>query len=315
MSEKPLVSVCVPAYNCELFIEQTISGICEQTYLNIEIIIVNDGSTDRTTEIIERFKDERITVVNTSNGGASKARNIAFEHSVGDLIIFFDGDDYIESDFITKQVELIITHKNSVVLSAWGRFYENNINTFVEEHTPKKSMLFNEWIQFYWYNCNPMTNPGRAIIPRATVLKVGLWNEELSLNDDLEFFTRIFLNSEKIIFNTKSKFYYRSGIKGLSSKIGNEAYRSLYESVIQSINAVISFYGKDKKIMLGCANMLQSFIYLTYPQQKYLLKKANDKINDLTKPTYKFQAGGFTEILVYTFGWKLTKRIKSILGA
>lgn len=315
MSEKPLVSVCVPAYNCELFIEQMLSCLCVQTYTNIEIIIVNDGSTDQTGAIIERYNDKRVTLINSANGGASKARNIAFEHSKGEFIIFFDGDDYIEPDFIKKQVELVITDINSVVLSAWGRFYNNDINTFVEERTPKENMLFSEWIQFYWYNCNPMTNPGRAIISRATVLKAGLWNEDLSLNDDLEFFTRIFLNSEKIIFNAEAKFYYRSGIKGLSSKIGKEAYKSLYKSVIQSINAVISFYGKDKKIMLGCANMLQSFIYLTYPQYQDLLKEANNKIDNLIKPTYKFEAGGFTKILVDKVGWKLTKRIKSILGA
>lgn len=105
----PKISVIVPAYNIELYIGKCIDSLVAQTLRNIEIIIINDGSTDKTEQIIkekiEQYKDERIILYTKENGGQSDARNFGISKANGEYIAFIDGDDYIESDMLLKMYE------------------------------------------------------------------------------------------------------------------------------------------------------------------------------------------------------------------
>jgi len=309
----PLVSVCIPAYNCSGFLQKTLDCLCRQSHGHLEIIIVNDGSTDDTLAIAKGYNDIRIIVVDTMNGGAAKARNIAYQHATGDYIIFFDADDYVPTDFIQQQLNAINQRNNVVALAAWGRFYNDDTSTYKPEPLPAQDMLFSEWINYYWYNCNPMTNPGRVIIPAAIIEKAGLWNESLSLNDDLEFFTRIFLQAEKIIFNPAAKFYYRSGVNGLSAIKGFDAYQSLYNSISLSVQHVLAGINNERQLLKSCANMWQLFIYDSYPLYPELLEKAQLNINALGSSDLKYHSGRMTNILSRLLGWKAAKKIRSLL--
>lgn len=313
-ANQPLVSVCIPAYNCEKYIQETLGALCAQNYSNLELIVVNDGSTDHTLALAKQVNDNRLRIVNIPNGGAAKARNTAYQHAKGEYIIFFDADDYIQPDFISRQIDRLNNRTDVVVLSGWGRFYNDDLGTFKADDTPDGEITFKEWINLYWYNCNPMTNPGRALIPAAIIEKAGVWNETLSLNDDLEFFTRIFLNSRSIVFNNDAIFYYRSGISGLSGKTGDEADKSLYQSIRLSVSKVISEYGHDASILKSCANMWQSYIYIIYPNQPGLMSAAQQEIDQFGGSSYKFSAGGITKIMASLIGWKATKQLKIILG-
>jgi len=313
MHPHPLVSICIPAYNCENYIIETLSCITQQTYQNLEIIVVNDGSTDNTLVRAKEITDNRIKIIDVSNGGASKARNIAYKNAGGNYIIFFDADDYILPNFIEEQVKQINNNTDIVVFADWGRFYDDDVNTLVPEYNTHNQLTFKEWIATYWYNCNPMTNPGRAIIPRGLIEKAGLWNEQLSLNDDLEFFTRICLKTNKLVFNHNALLYYRSGVGGLSGQKSNEAYQSLYKSIKLSINLVLQIAGSDFKIRQSCANLLQGFIYEVYPYQRKLTCEALKQITELAKPNLNFIAGGITSYLVPVLGWKLVKWLKLFL--
>ena len=98
------ISVIVPVYNSEKYIEKCIESIINQTYRNIEIIFINDGSTDESLNIIHKYKklDNRIKVINQSNSGVSAARNKGIKNSIGDYITFVDSDDHIDSKMIDK---------------------------------------------------------------------------------------------------------------------------------------------------------------------------------------------------------------------
>ena len=309
----PLISICIPAFNCEEYISQTLDCLCGQTYPNLEFIVADDGSSDATLRIVSAYKDHRIKILSLPNNGAASARNCAFKESLGDYIIFFDADDYIKPDFIWQQFYRIMETEETVVVAAWGRFYNGDINACVPEEMADEVITFKDWIKRYWYYCNPMTNPGRVLIPRKTIIKAGLWDERLTLNDDLEFFTRVFLNTQRIILNTSAMFYYRSGISGLSALKNEEAYSSLLQSILLSIHACLSHY-RDNTLHLSYANMLQSYIYLSYPAQKHLIASAKHQISRLAKPNLKFQSSGYTKYLVFFLGWRATKRIKMILN-
>ena len=108
MDEK-LVSVIIPAYNIEDYIGRCLDSIISQTYKNLEIIVVDDGSRDYTGEILDNYakKDRRIKVIHKENGGVSSARNKGIEAAEGDYIGFIDGDDLIEPEMYKTLVDLL----------------------------------------------------------------------------------------------------------------------------------------------------------------------------------------------------------------
>lgn len=98
------ISIIVPVYNIEKYVERCITSLVRQTYSNIEIIIVNDGSTDTSREKIQHFNDDRIVIINKENGGLSSARNAGLEVYTGDYVLFVDGDDYLDKDALEKLI-------------------------------------------------------------------------------------------------------------------------------------------------------------------------------------------------------------------
>lgn len=92
------VSIIVPVYNSEKFLPQNIDSIIRQTHKSLEIIFINDGSSDKSLDILEEYskKDNRIKIISIENSGPAKARNIGIDHATGKYICFFDSDDYIE---------------------------------------------------------------------------------------------------------------------------------------------------------------------------------------------------------------------------
>lgn len=99
-----LISIIVPVYNVEQLLERCVESICSQTYENIEIILVDDGSTDKSGELCDEYakKDSRIKVIHKTNGGLSDARNAGLEIAMGDYVSFIDSDDWIEKEFHEK---------------------------------------------------------------------------------------------------------------------------------------------------------------------------------------------------------------------
>ena len=309
--EVPMISICIPAYNCDNYIVNTLDCLCAQTYRNIEIIIVDDGSSDGTFEIAEKYPDPRIKLFSFENGGAAVARNRAYMAASGTYILFFDADDYIGPTFLSEQFQRIADKNGAIVISAWGRFYNDDLQTFLLTEVKDEIITFKDWIKTYWYRADPMTNPGRILIPRHLIEEAGLWNETLTLNDDLEFYTRIFLRAKEIIINKNAIFYYRSGVSGLSSQKSAEAHQSLFHSISLSIRACLAHYKSDPSLYQSYANMLQSFIYLSYPHHRSLIALAEKDMKELVPADLEFQASGYTKIFVHLLGWKNTKIIKN----
>lgn len=106
--DKPLVSIIVPIYNVEKYLSACMESIVNQTYSNIEIILVNDGSTDKSFEIANQFLNQcdNVILINQSNKGVSVARNKGLEIAKGEWIVFVDSDDIISLDFMICQIKL-----------------------------------------------------------------------------------------------------------------------------------------------------------------------------------------------------------------
>ena len=106
----PLVSVMMPAYNAEKYIEQAIHSLQAQTYSNWELIVVNDGSTDRTVELLEQILDQRIHLFHQPNAGEASARKTALAHMGGEIITFLDPDDLYLPEHLSVIVQYFIDH-------------------------------------------------------------------------------------------------------------------------------------------------------------------------------------------------------------
>jgi glycosyltransferase involved in cell wall biosynthesis len=105
----PLITIIVPMYNVELYIERCISSIQEQTYRNIEILLVDDGSPDKSGQLADEKarSDARTKVFHVKNGGVSAARNLGIQHSTGEFVVFVDGDDYLAPDYVDYMYGLV----------------------------------------------------------------------------------------------------------------------------------------------------------------------------------------------------------------
>ena len=115
------ISIIIPAYNVEAYIEKCINSVINQTYDDIEVIIINDGSTDNTAEIIEKYSkiDNRIKIVNKYNSGVSDSRNVGIEMFTGDYVFFLDSDDWVEKDYIIKAVDVLEKNNIDILFNGW----------------------------------------------------------------------------------------------------------------------------------------------------------------------------------------------------
>lgn len=122
-----LISVIVPIFNVEKYLEKCVTSICKNTYKNIEIILVDDGSTDKCGQMCEKYikKDSRIKVIHKENGGLSSARNAGIEVAKGDYYLFIDSDDYIDIEMIEYLVKAAEKYQSQVISGGYERIDEN----------------------------------------------------------------------------------------------------------------------------------------------------------------------------------------------
>jgi glycosyltransferase involved in cell wall biosynthesis len=307
-----LVSICMPAYNCANYIEAAIKSVLSQTYAHLELIVVNDGSTDETQIVIEKYiNDSRVKLINQNNSGASKARNVAFSNAKGKYIKFLDGDDVISNEMVEVQVRSGEKNQDCIISSKWGRFFNDDyISVKINQDNLKKITDGRLWLIESWKDGRSMTQPGIFLIPKHIVQKSGLWDEELTLIDDLDFFTRVILNSKNVVFEEDALLYYRSGINlSLSNRKSPEAILSAYKSIDKATGYLLNAI-TDKDAKEACANVWQGFIYSFYPQCPELIFKAEKKIESLNGSTISYEGGRITKIFANFFGWKLIQRLK-----
>ena len=210
----PLVSVIIPLYNAEKHIKKCILSLYNQTYSNIEIIVVNDGSTDNSLSILSQInKNGEIKIISQKNKGASAARNKGLSIAKGSYIQFLDADDNLPVNKIENQIKILRTYNfNPLILSfcAWNHpLY--NIDTTIFHHYENPIELLCDF-----FKKGTMLPLHSYLTPKTIANMAGLWNETLTRNDDGEWFARVISNSQKIIFCKNSTVYYNDNPNSLS---------------------------------------------------------------------------------------------------
>ncbi|MFC0514567.1 glycosyltransferase family 2 protein [Mucilaginibacter angelicae] len=313
--DKPLISICMPAFNAGAHILQTVYSVIGQTYEHWELIIIDDGSTDDTAQKLSSLADERIIIRRQENLGQCAACNEAFHLSKGNLIKFMDADDLLSANYLEAQEKALRNTTDAIAYSAWGRFYDDAVN----EARPDPSLVTGDMRPFDWLQASMtekevMLQCALWLIPRNILLRSGLWDERLSLINDFEFFIRILLRARELKYAGGTMLYYRSGLQGsLSAATSAAAAESAYRSIDLGTGYLLEFSSSPevKKIAADC---FQRFIYSFYPRQPVLVEQAVIKVKQLGGSSLPFPAGGYTQIMARLLGWKMTRRIKNFLN-
>lgn len=310
----PLISVIIAAYNAELYIEETLKSLYDQTYSNFEIIVVNDGSTDSTLQILEDQLDDRLKVFTINNSGQNSALNFGFTKCKGSFIKFMDADDIISDQMLQIQLDCLLCNPNYVAYGEWSRFFNNDLTTanFAKRHEYYRDM---DSIDFLVSdNAGPMLQCGIFLLPYDIVRKAGLWHDKLLLSNDTEFFTRILLKAEGVKFTEGAKLYYRSGV---STSLTNQKQLKFFEATYLGFTLIekhLLDVEDSKRTRLFLANLYQTRIYDMFPFYKDLARKHEEAIDRLGGSSLKYRSGKLFNLLSELIGWKLALRLKQMLN-
>ena len=199
---KNKVSIIIPIYNCAEYISDCIESIIHQSYSNIEIIIVNDGSSDDSLSICKKYekKDDRIIIINNKNNGVSYSRNCGIKKSSGEYICFIDADDWIHKNYIEKLVDCI-KNNNDIAMCNYISAYCHNqiINKY------NNIDINDDYLSFI--TKNNCWNPWAKLFKKATITE--MFDVDVSSSEDLLF---NFMNSKNIIrigYVDEALYYYR----------------------------------------------------------------------------------------------------------
>lgn len=300
------------AYNTEDYVGAALDAALAQTWSNREIVIVNDGSTDETGTIIDRYaeKHSEVMAIHQENQGHSAGVNRAYSESSGDLIKFFDSDDLISPEMIERQVDRLDGSRTHIASAEWGRFYDDPSNATFEPETVWRDMDPADWLVTACSNVRPMMQCATFLIPRPVLDDAGGWDERLSLINDFEFFTRLLLHSEGLRFTPGARLYYRTGLEGtLSGRRGRSAIESEYRSLMLGTQHLLDHENTPGTRRVA-ANMLQNFIHRRYPLYPDLRAKMKERVEELGGSDLVPSGPPGFEVLRPILGWRAARRIQ-----
>ena len=312
-----LVSILIPCHNAGRFVGAALDSVLAQTWQDKEVIVVNDGSTDDSAAVLEKYTSQGIQVITPTKPlhSASRARNLAYNHSTGDYIKFFDADDLLHPEMVQQQMERLGNSTTNVASSGWGRFYGDDLSTFQSAPQPVwRDMDARDWLAEAFCDARPMMQPGMFLLPRSLIDIVGLWDEKLSLIDDFEFFSRVLSHADGVRFTPGVPLYYRSGIdRSLSKQMSRLAVESAFQSLLQGTSHLLR-KRDDKVSRSACANVLQDFIFTYYPEHQDLLTIMRARITQLGGSRLEPDGPPRFKKLKKIFGWKFARRIQRLAG-
>ncbi len=215
MENTPIISIVIPAYNAEIYIERAVKSIIDQTFKNTEIIVVNDGSVDRTEEVLKKFN--QIRVITQLNKGSSQARKVGYEAANGEYIMFLDSDDFIDFDYIENMYNQITLSKADICISdivymegSNKKLIFENIERIESSESVVKKLLSDK-LSF------SMSNK----LYKKKCIKVSFFDSELRYGEDGYTLLNILDNSEVVTkLKEKSYYYYVKNTRSLmNSKV------------------------------------------------------------------------------------------------
>ena len=216
-----LCSVIVPIYNVEKYLERCIQSILDQDYKNIEVILINDGSTDRSGEICRKYKeiDNRIVLIEQENGGMSSARNAGLDAAKGEYIFFVDSDDYVSSSFVSFALEDFIRNESDIVVFGYkgvhvstGKedIHRAKASRMLDKPEAMRAMLIDDYI-----NCQPWNKAYKHELFDGVRYPLGKCFEDVGTT------YLLFHKADRIYIDSRITYFYQLRENSISSRWWN----------------------------------------------------------------------------------------------
>jgi len=312
----PKVSIIIPAFNAAPFIGEAIGSVLCQSFSELEIVVVDDGSSDETAALVSQINEPRLRLIRQDNQGQSAAINAGVAHSRGAYIKLLDADDWLNPTHIEFQLKAIDGRSNVAASCRWGYF----VNDFTKpvmrnEHTNKDYDSSLEWLVDSLTRDEGMMGGWMWLIPKSLWEIAGGFDPRLSLNNDFHFSIKLLLASQGVRFAKDAIYSYRKGnSEALSAGSGREAMESAYLTTEMGTQLLLE-REDSPRIRKICADRFQRWLFQFYPEYPDLVSKVEQHIASLGGSELELAGGRLLKLLLPVIGWKNVRQLQSFFYA
>jgi glycosyltransferase involved in cell wall biosynthesis len=267
------ISVIIPVYNTEKYLQECIDSVLSQTFTDFECILVDDGSPDNSGKICDEYakKDKRIRVIHKENGGVSSARNAGLDIAQGEWIIFVDSDDWVDEKYLEFLYDNAI--KNNVDVSICGvNVFEDGFTWHRDKCTrsvtltPKEAILimFDIRVSFGGFSFNKLFK--KQIIDNNNLR----YDESVSYMEDVQFFYNIFKVVGRIYYSSQPCYFYRQTKTSVTRQVG------FTPAVDTAITALDNLYAKERDFKIRQKIIFNKICFIYGTGMKCILNNKKD---------------------------------------
>jgi len=277
-----MISVVIPLYNKEEFIVTTINSVLNQTFQDFELIIVDDGSTDRSIEALTFFNDKRIKLFQIQNSGVSIARNFGIEKAQYSYIAFLDADDWWATTYLEAMYDAINKYpKQKIFASSRSRVFKDNIERYDNQYLPKENTT--DLISYFDVISVdlPPINSSNSVFHKSLFSEIGKFKERVSQHEDHDLWIRLAATYNIVFVNKPLSFYRKTEQNTASNKHYSASNFISYLDTMQ--NVLPKLDGNEKRNFLRYTNrfILFSFIQNTSKYHSKDRKVILNRVNGL----------------------------------
>jgi len=244
---KNKISIVVPVYNVEQYLDKCLRSILDQTHENLEVIVVNDGSKDSSPEIISSFlSDSRILYINQENAGVTAARNRGIEAATGDFLGFVDSDDWIEPETYETLLDALLSTKSDMSVCNYNLIYDDRVELCYSKDTNEEVSIDEDVYGFFSRFCvrpKPNNYIWTKLFKTKTVKESGVRFENYKLGDDTLFYFKLLPHIHKAKFVEKGFYNYLQRANSNVYTVAKKA--NLAEVYADTFDALANYYADN----------------------------------------------------------------------
>jgi glycosyltransferase involved in cell wall biosynthesis len=300
----PKVSVLIPCYNAEKYVGETLESVFRQAWPELEVIVVDDGSTDGSADVVRSFARPNLRLIQQANRGQTAALNVCCSHATGEFVQYLDADDLIDPEKIALQMARLQDAPRCIATAEWGRFHRTPQETQFKEEPVWRDLSPIDWLAISRLR---MMFPALWLLPMSIVRTIGTWREDLTLNNDAEYFTRAVLAAERVLFCAGARCHYRSGIPGSLSGSRTPRHFASQFTVLDLCESYIRAVEDSERVRRGFAVNWQEMAHYAYPYDQAVATRALDRAKALhpirTRPDGGLRFRAMSRII----GWRAAR--------
>ena len=313
----PLVSVIIPAYNVSTTLRETLDCVCQQTYSEIEVIVVDDGSIDSTVDVVLNYPDARVSLTRISHRGACAARNAGLAKASGVYVQFLDANDLMDCHKIELQVRELQRSEDSYAISygPWWSFLNDAplprgaSLTSGRNHSPSMEWLFISMEKGFYLP------PHCWLLSREVACAAGDWDERLLQNQDGEYFSRVLEIASQVLWVPDAQSYYRKEHMGrINLQQGNQCTRSLILAADLIRDRMLHYLGYNPARRRIISVLYLRILYRIDSTDLEMIDQLWLRIHGLGLPDGRTRVGGMRfDLLKRHMGWELAFKMKQLV--